>query len=301
MSAQDLVTQAEKALNKKSLFGFGQAKPEYDVALDLYTQAGNMYRSQKQNDKASECFVKSAECHIKVNSVFLAAKQYETAALLSQNPQLYKLASDQFIIHGSGDRAAEMLEKAAQLVETKDIQEALDYYKQSIELYEDENRLRFGTETFKRAIGFCIKSGLQQDACQLSDRLEMGFIKLNNRPSAFKQALSTLVLQLHFHSLQQAQSMWQQSVSRNPGIHEAQEGQIGAELLQAFEDGNKDQAQKTLQSSVFKYLDVEVARLVKGLVEKVPQKQQAPQAQPMQPESAQVGDLRDEIEEEGFL
>ena len=80
-----------------------------------------MFRNSKDYQHAIESFLKAAECHRNLDSIFLAAKALETAAnLLYQHLQqpekasdIYRQCSDYYIAHGSPDRAAEMLEKAA--------------------------------------------------------------------------------------------------------------------------------------------------------------------------------------------
>ena len=102
--------------------------------------------------EAIDALLKSAECHTALGSNFLSAKSYESSGQLSQDPNHFKLASDQFIISGNPDRAAEMLEKAALLSQ---LPESIAYFNQSIEIYKEEDRLRFSVETFKKAITYC--------------------------------------------------------------------------------------------------------------------------------------------------
>ena len=138
-----------KALNQKSWFG--QPKPDFDIALDHFTKSANLFRSQKLNKEAVDAQLKVAECHTNLNSLFLSAKAYETAGQLSQDPSHFKLASDQFTLSGHPDRAAEMLEKAALLSK---VPESLSFFAQAIEIYREEDRLRFGVETIKKAIAY---------------------------------------------------------------------------------------------------------------------------------------------------
>eukprot|EP00842_Homolaphlyctis_polyrhiza_P003826 jgi/Hompol1/4444/HPOL_000206-RA len=163
MSADELFAAGTKALNKTTFFG--KAKPDYDDALINFEQAANLYRSQKAFAKAVESFEKVAFCHKNLNSLFLAAKAFETAAnLLAQNMNdaaragpMYQQASLYFVTQGSPDRGGEMLEKAAKMYETVDPAKAIEFYSDSTALYEEEDRLRFGIDTFKRAIAFCVR------------------------------------------------------------------------------------------------------------------------------------------------
>ena len=67
--------------------------------------------------------MKTAEAYKNIDSIYLAARQLEQAAgLLIQQlkkpvdgARLYREASTYFIAHGASDKAAEVLEKGAQL------------------------------------------------------------------------------------------------------------------------------------------------------------------------------------------
>jgi gamma-soluble NSF attachment protein len=80
-----------------------------------------MFRNEKAYDHAVKAFLKVADCHRQLDSIYLAAKALETAAnILAQNlnqPEksvdIYKQCSDYYIAHGTGDRAGEILDKCA--------------------------------------------------------------------------------------------------------------------------------------------------------------------------------------------
>lgn len=65
-------------------------------------------------------------------------------------------------------------------VEATDVARCIELYDESCKTYEDENKLRFGADTFKRAIGVCLRN----------KRL----VKVNDRRSFF----ATLLLLIEF-------------------------------------------------------------------------------------------------------
>jgi tetratricopeptide (TPR) repeat protein len=208
--AEQLIKQAEKALESGWF-----TKRDPDTGMDAYLKAANLLRTENPL-RASECYVKAAELQQELNSLFLSAKSFEQAAALCGDPKLYKRASDMYLVHGSGDRAAEMLEKAALMQDASTAagkQQALELYKESLEIYSSEDKLRFSLDTHRNAIKFSIANSLLQDAIQLSKQLELVMIKISNRPGAFKQALSTLVLNVHINNAN-AQQEWGESCSR---------------------------------------------------------------------------------------
>ncbi len=109
--------------------------------------------------------------------LYMAAKALENAALLSsQQPKgaqeaadLYRKTSDYYLAHGSADRAADCLEKAARYalfdtflilyraMENINVEKALEYYTEALSLIESEDRPRSGVDVFKRAINLATK------------------------------------------------------------------------------------------------------------------------------------------------
>lgn len=152
--------RAEKALAEKSMFW--AAKPNYEVAVDQFNQAANLYKANKRYTEASQCFIRAAQCYYTIDSLFLAAKAYENAAIqlslgkidAQQIIPIYRKAADLFALHGVHDRACEMLEKAAGVANG---QERLKILMDTLELYRQEDRLKFSGETFKKSISCALQ------------------------------------------------------------------------------------------------------------------------------------------------
>ncbi|KAJ3000999.1 hypothetical protein HDV02_000068 [Globomyces sp. JEL0801] len=201
--------RADKACeNTTSFFGLLGSEPNYILAADEYTKAGNSFRGSKAYGQAVECFIKAGECHQKLDSFFLAAKSYETAALVLEKnmdqfekaSSIYKKASMFYVPGGSPDKAGEILEKSAKV----------------------------------------------------------------------------------------------------PQLSESNEGQAILTLLQAFETCSKELLDSVLKMGEVQYLDVEVAKLARGLT--LPATPQNVQSAPDQLDGFHShADLQEEIEEEGYL
>nr|KAJ3420804.1 hypothetical protein HK105_005229 [Polyrhizophydium stewartii] len=257
-SGNELMNEGAKALAKTTFFG--KPKPDHDAALQCFEQAGTM---------------------------FLAAKALETAAnLVAQNMNdpraagpLFQQASHMFLAHGSADRAGEMLEKAAKSLETSDPAAATQFYLDSCAVFEDEDRLRMGVDTFKRAIAFCLRAQRMDTAMALSDRLEIAFLKLDNQPSFARQALTNVVLQLAVGNESGARLKIEDASRKSGRFEQTDDGQVANDLLTAIETGDEPLLANIMRSSPIRFLDNE------------------PGALPI----PSTTDLQAQIEEEGFL
>ncbi|KAJ3186125.1 hypothetical protein HK101_009732 [Irineochytrium annulatum] len=283
-----LMAEAEKAVNKTTWLG--KKKPDWETARPLYDNAGGalgsfnvaldadhacsatMFKNAKAYDHAVEAFVKSAAANKEEGSLFIAAKQLETAAqLLAQHmkkPQdaakLYQQASDYFLAHGSPDRAAEMFEKAGKVLEPVDVVGAMEMYKEACSTYETEDKLRAGVDTFTRSIGFAIRSKRLLEAIELSQRLTDIFQKLQNGAYVNKQALSTIVIVLLLGDDVEANKRMS-SFSSIPGFLDSEDGHVASDLIEAFQSYDHNLLQASLKRSPIKFLDNEVAKAAMSL------------------------------------
>ncbi|KAI8922460.1 soluble NSF attachment protein [Powellomyces hirtus] len=297
----------EKARNKKTLFG--KQKPDWDMAVQNFEAAATCFKNARAYDYCVEAYVKAAEGHRQLDSLFLAAKALESAATIAgqqlkqpaQSADLYRQTSEFFLAQGSHDRAGEALEKAAKALETTDVNKCIEFYDESCRIYEDENKLRFGVDTFKRAIGVCLRNQRYDKALELSGRLSDAFSKLEQRPNFCKQALSSIVILLAKGDEAGADNHLAMLAGQH-GFAQSEEGGIAQALIEGMQNGDQEALNGALKRTAVQFLDNEIARTAREL--KAPagrgpgQKSQPP---PEKPASEAVKQLQDEIEEEGFL
>ncbi|KAJ3107023.1 hypothetical protein HDU97_004992 [Phlyctochytrium planicorne] len=265
----ELMASAEKAVNKTSWLG--KKKPEWETARPLYDEAAVIFRNAKAYDHAVEAYVKSAQANKEEGSLFIAGKQLEQAGQImgqflnkpAEAGKLYQEASNYFQAHGSPDRAAEMLEKAAKQSEATDVNLAIELYREACGIYEQEDRLRTGAETFSRAVGMALKANKIPEAIEFSQRLTEAFQKINNRPSFLKQALSTVIIVLLLGDDVEASKRLEQYASL--GFMDTEEGKIAGSILEAFQNYDEDLLADALKRPTIKYLETEVVRATQRL------------------------------------
>jgi len=151
--AQDprvLLQKAEKALQSASggfsLFGGRQDK--YENAADLYTQAANAFRVQKQNKEAGLAFEKAATIQTKnlnepddaANSLTEAFKVYRKTDPIDAT-RVLSSTIQHYISKGNFRRAATHQQNLAEVyeVEIGDTKKALEAYEKAAEWFESDN------------------------------------------------------------------------------------------------------------------------------------------------------------------
>ncbi|KAJ3047705.1 hypothetical protein HK097_011287 [Rhizophlyctis rosea] len=301
----DFMEAGRKAETKTSFFG--KKKPDWDSAAFNYDEAAKSFRSGRAYDHCVEAFMKAAEAHKELGSLHMGGTALETAASIAvqqlnkadHGAALYKQSSDFFLASGSPDRAAECLEKAAKALQPTNIDKCLAFYIEACDMYEQEDRIRFGVDTFKRAIGLLLQNRRFDTAIQLSSRLADIFAKLNQSVNFHKQALATVVIALGSGDDVEASKRWEHFAG-TLAFGGTQEGAIANNLIQAYEQADEQALAETQKAREIKLLDNEVARLALSL--SVPTHRR-PQPTPGSaiPPSQSVQDIQDQIEEEGFL
>jgi len=116
---------------------------DWDAATSEFEKAANLYKAAKAQEKAKHAFIKAAEGKRKTGLLSLSAKHYETASTiakdlkhLDESVKLLEVASTLYRENGNIEKGADLLAKAAKLIEFENVESALNLYKLSCEYYE---------------------------------------------------------------------------------------------------------------------------------------------------------------------
>ena len=147
-----------------------------------FEQAAKLYKETGQNDKAKEAFVKYAQSSEKLDSRGCAADGFTQAAFLERNYnqqiKYLKLAEEQYLIDGQGDRALtsfkefakEQLEKYEDGVDNgrqdKELFQNLTQLFKSLnkKVYETEDNFIFNSELIDVYMNMLVKYEMYHDA-----------------------------------------------------------------------------------------------------------------------------------------
>lgn len=152
--AEENIRQAEKYL-KTSMFKWN---PDYDSAGDAYSRAATAYKVGGNKQKAIECLDKACDCYLQMRTLFQAARMLDQAVLLSRDlnklDDVVKYAERGALLFrqdGSNESAAQLLEKAAKIVETQAPEKAIGVYLKACETVGVEDRPREAADFLAKA------------------------------------------------------------------------------------------------------------------------------------------------------
>jgi len=263
----NLMKEGDKLITK-TLFRW---KPDWDTAGPIFERAGNAYKNAQNHYGSKEAFKKAAKCFIQSELEFLAAKSLESAGLMAKEMkeddeaiQLMEESVTHYRVTGNGDKAAELLIKSARWLEASDPDKALEFCKNSIEVFEVDEKDQFSGNAYKYAIGLALKQGKIDQGLRFISKQADIHGKLNHESDEFKSWLSILILHLSRDDYAAAEKAFQ-DYAITSGFVTSSEGRAAAELMDAYEKRNNEALKKCVAKQVFTFLDNEVAKIAKKL------------------------------------
>ena len=152
--AEENIKQAEKYL-KTSMFKWN---PDYDSAGDAYSRAATAYKVGGKKEEAIKCLDKACDCYKEMRTLFQAARMLDQAVLLSRDlnrmDDVVSYAERGALLFrqdGSNESAAQLLEKAAKIVESSCPDKAIGIYTKAAETVGVEDRPREHAEYLSKA------------------------------------------------------------------------------------------------------------------------------------------------------
>ncbi|KAM3969058.1 gamma-soluble NSF attachment protein [Aphomia sociella] len=258
--AQEHCKAAEKFL-KTSLMRW---KPDYDSAADEYSQAAQCYRIARDLNKSKQCHLKASEYYKKNRAFFHAAKALENAIIVSKesasHEELYSLAvesSSLYQQHGSGDSGASVLDKAAKIIEENSPELAVKLFQQAADVSSTASSQHQGSEYISKSSRILVKLQMYDQAVD-SLRREIGF----HQEAGNTGAVGRLTVAIVLVQLARGDAVAAEKAYKEWGNNcEVAEMQTIEQLLQAYDEEDRDSAKKALASPFIRNMDVEYARL----------------------------------------
>lgn len=262
--AQEHIRQAEKCL-KTSLLKW---RPDYDNAAEEYNKAATCFRNAKSLEQCRDCLIKSSDCHRQNRALFHAAKCFDQAILISKEMNklgdirgLAERACNLYQQHGSPESGATVLDKAAKILEQSHPEDALQLFKQAVDVVTIEDSTRQGAEYASKVSRIMVKLGMYDQAAD-AIRREIGLLQQVGSDSAIgRLAVALVLVQLargDYVAAEKAFKEW-------GNCCDAAEVQTLESLLQAYDDEDPELAQRALSSPFIRHMDIEYARLARDL------------------------------------
>ncbi|KAF4518490.1 hypothetical protein B566_EDAN006495 [Ephemera danica] len=225
------IRQAEKSL-KTSLLKW---RPDFDVAADEYSKA---------------------------------AKSLEQAVLVCKElgdlrdvQQLAERACSLYQQHGSCDSGAQVLDKAAKLLETQYPEQALRLYQHAADVVMSEDSPKQAAEFVSKVARIMVKLQMYDHAAD-AVRREIGL----HQQAECTSSIGRLAVALVLVQLARGDTVAAEKAFKEWGnCCDVQEVQTLEQLLQGFDEEDAEMAASALNSSFIKHMDVEYARLARDL------------------------------------
>ncbi|KAK4048463.1 vesicular-fusion protein S17 [Microbotryomycetes sp. JL221] len=149
----------KKAASSGGFSFFSSSSAKYEEAHDLYVQAANAYKIDKQWKQSGDCFCKAAEMSLKGDDKDDAANDFWTASksYKKSNPELAVAALQKTIQlyqqRGKFRQAADREKEIATVLQQEggDLQSSLEAFERAGELYSSEDAQATANSCFKEA------------------------------------------------------------------------------------------------------------------------------------------------------
>ncbi|XP_017885180.1 gamma-soluble NSF attachment protein [Ceratina calcarata] len=258
------IRQAEKSL-KTSLLKW---RPDFEVAAEEYSTAATCFRIAKSYKQCKECLMKAADCHKENKSWFHAAKCIEQAVLICKEmgnltdvPKLANRACNLYQMHGSPESGANVLDKAGKMLEATEPKEALDLFSHAANVVMGEDSPRHAAEYMSKVARLLVKLQMYDEAAN-AIRKEIGMHQqIDHGPSIGRLTVALVLVQLARGDQVAAEKAFKEWGN----YCEAPEINTLEMLLQAYDNEDADAARAALNSPFIKHMDVEYAKLARGL------------------------------------
>ncbi|KAL2721863.1 gamma-soluble NSF attachment protein-like isoform X1 [Vespula maculifrons] len=258
------IRQAEKSL-KTSLLKW---KPDFDFAADEYTHAATCFRIAKSYQQCRDCLMKASDCYKQNRAWFHAAKSIEQSLLICKEmgnlSEVSKLAHSSCSLyqqHGSPESGATVLDKAGKMIESTQPEQALELFKRAADILMGEDSPRQAAEYMSKVGRLLVKLQMYDQAAD-AIRREIGMHQqIDHIPSVGRLAVALVLVQLARGDQVAAEKAFKEWGN----YCDAPEVQTLEMLLQAYDNEDADAARSALNSPFIKHMDVEYAKLARGL------------------------------------
>ena len=270
--AESLVAEAEKHL-KTSFFKW---RPDYDSAAASFQKAALAYKNGKALEKASETYVRLADCHYKNNSRFHAGKAYEDAASVYKEMKdfgkamaHYDHAAELYLEDGTPDTAALCLDRAGKIVQMAHPQWAISSFIKAAEIYENEDQSRFRSAAELIGKVARLQVGLKKyDEAVKSIRHEqklLSQVEGGDHGANARLSCALVLISLTQGDQVHAQQCIDAACESMDGFEETEEFIALNNLIDAFDKSDQTKVSQIANAPLFKYMDTAYAKLARSL------------------------------------
>jgi tetratricopeptide (TPR) repeat protein len=253
--ANEHLQAAEKAM-KTSVLKL-KFSPDYMIAASEYTEAAQVFSSAGKKAESKSAWIKAAECRLKENDHFSAARCYEGAEDFDKSAECFSLA-------GKSDACARVLLKKAE--SSSSPSDCFASFEKVIDLYvvQDTSKNILAVDVFRQFLPKIADLNDWKKYGEISSRFQTLLTQLEHFPCAHKEVLTQVILALKKGSdTVKADKILEQALDLTGWIS-CNEYRLAEDLVLAFKDRDSDLLTNTQKKQAITFLRPEIARIVKS-------------------------------------
>lgn len=222
------------------------------------------FQVAKNQDKTLEALDRACDCYKQINSLYQAAKMLEQAVLICRDIQkldkVVEYAERGGLLyrqHGSPEAAAQLLEKAAKIVEPKHPEKALSLYTKAAETITTEDRPKEASDFLTKVARLQARLKRWDDAVETLKQT-IGLQQESGRTMVTGRLAASLVL---VHLAREDQVAANKAYQEVGGWCDSDLNPPLRQILNGFEEMDRDAVKQGLASQGIRNLDIEFARM----------------------------------------
>jgi len=264
--AETHVKNAEKYLKTSPLKL--KFTPDWDPAGDEFSRAATAYKVAKKYGESKKCLLRAVDCYKEIHSIFQAGKMLEQAVMVSRDmgelDEVASLAERGALMYrqvNKPEAAASLLDKAGKLLEKERPEDATGLYEKAAATVSCEDRPNVAAEYMGRAGRLYIRIKKYDDAIEAL-KSEVGWRQeAGTTHSANQAVMGVFLLELKRGDRVAAEKV----VNEWGGYLQGPQSSAVREIIQGFDENDRDQVEKGLSSTAIKELDLDLAKLAREI------------------------------------
>ena len=245
--------------------------PDWDSASDEFNKAAVCFKVGKSWEKAKESHLKAAEAYANCGNLYHAGKQLEQAINivrdLGQVEEVESLAARGGLLYrqaGSPESAAQLMVRAAKLLELKDPGRAVGLYQKAADTVATEDRESEAAGHLEQAAKLCVRSAQYDKAAELLENCLSIYSNsgrsITGNPYG-RLVLAFVIVQERRGDCVAASKVWAQW----GGFCDGHQAAAARDIVTAYSESDPALARRGLASPAVKTLDNEYVKLARDL------------------------------------
>lgn len=257
--------------NKFARSGLLRWSPDHHKASAAFVDAarkfqalGNEYTEHqaKAHEKAAQSFEELNSLNTSAKHFVAASQAYSKCSRSDRALECGIRAKELYFANGQIDMAANQLEKVAKSVEDGHPEEAMQFYREALDLYLENDKEALSHDLFKSAIAFACRIENFDQAIKILRKHNQVLLRADKPLRLCKNCLAIVIILLYQKRDRDASD----SLTSFPEpFYNSEEHRIAEELITAFEEIDAEKLEVAKTKPSIRLIETSVARLIRKL------------------------------------